>query len=538
MKSAAECQANQSIMLKVLVGSLAGEAVDAIVVPAGTQDPTMTNMEMTEKYNEHIQLNKIMLKNGDVHCLSSGSFPSKMAFHVVLPKTENWKDFILACWSCILRAVSIDLKSLSFPLLGVDNKHHFSAPFCATTLLACINHICTRSKLMSIDTINIVITDDRDAEKIVHCFDNHNFTSQMKVMAKFQPSHTWHWYNDQQQYSEYPKDIANKLTETRNVNPVGMCYFEIGGRHYAVDFSRMIQVNVETGHSRKILRKESCLKKEPQAKLGLASPAQAIANEVRSPMTVQWYFKDDGRIFVSYSSQDSSKIEAMFQDKMCMEDLVIGSHIYRFDFVRMKQINCLSSYERDIKKEEMSLNQRSSDAGNKSCESASATTLPVTEYYLTMRGLKVNLQDAKQRIAEALKAMCVSKVVQLPVYSTHELVQKLKCIVENHHVKSHVGQAACLNPKSYDCGCITIEGEEHLVHKVVTELQEEIITFQSQTVNVSYPPEWEQFSSTTVTTQLFELSMDSREWKHVAQMFRDTVSESEAALLSIKRIQN
>ena len=530
-------QANQSIILNVLAGSLAGEAVDAIVVPAGTQDPTMTNTEMTEKYNEHICLHKVMLKTGDVHCLSSGSFPSKMAFHVVLPKTENWKDFILGCWSCLLQSISKDLKSLSFPLLGVDNKHQFSAAFCATTLLACINHLCTRSKLMYIDTINIVITDDRDAETFVQCFDNLNFSSQTKGMAKVQPTLTWHWYNDKKQYSEYPKDIASKLTETRNTNPVGMCYFEIGGRHYAVDFSRMIQMNVETGHSRKILCKKVCLKMEPRTKLGLASHVQTTANKVKSPVTVQWYYKDDGRIFVSYSSQDSSKIEAMFQDNTCTEDLVIGSRTYRFDFVRMKQINCLSSYERDIKREEMTLNEQSSDADNISCESTSAITLPLTEYYLTMRGLKVNIQDAKQRIAETLKAMCVSKVIQLPVNSTHELVQKLKHIAENHRVKSHVGQAACLNPKSYDSGCITIEGEEHLVHKVVTELQEEIISFQSQAVN-SYPPEWEPFSSKTVTTQLFELSTESREWKHVAQIFRDTVPDSEAAVLSIKRIQN
>ena len=534
-----KCQDDQSIMLKVLIGSLAGEAVDAIVVPAGTQDPTMTNTEMTEKYDKHIHLHNTTLKTGDVHCLSSGSFPSKVAFHVVLPTTENQKDYVLACWSCILQAISKDVKSLSFPLLGVDNKHHLSVTFCATTLFACINHLCTRSKIMSIDTINIVITDDRDAETFVHCFDTCKFTSQTPtVMAKVQPTRTWYWYNDKRQYSEYPKDIANKLTETRNGNPIGMCYFEVGGRHYAIDLSRMIQMNLKTGHSRKILCKESCLKKEPQVKVGLASDTQNMANKLRSPVTVQWYYKDDGHIFVSYSSQDSSKIEAMFQDKTCMEDLVIGSRTYRFDFVRMKQINSLSSFERDIEREEMSLNQQSINAGNISCESASAVTLPVTEYYLTIRGLKVNLQDAKERITEALKDMCTSKVVQVPVSSTHELVQKLMSIAKNHHVKSHVGQAACLNPKCYDRGCIAIEGEEHLVHKAVTELQEEIIRYQSQTVSVSYPPEWEPFSCTTVTTQLFELSTESVEWKHVAQMFRDTVPDSEAVLVSIKRIQN
>ena len=97
---------------------------------------------------------------------------------------------------------------------------------------------------------------------------------------------------------------------------------------------------------------------------------QTIANKVKSPITVQWYYKDDGHIFVSYSSQDSSKIEAMFQDKTCTEELVIGPRMYRFDFVRMKQINTLSSYQRDIKREEMRLNQQSSDAGNISHENA------------------------------------------------------------------------------------------------------------------------------------------------------------------------
>ena len=344
--------------------------------------------------------------------------------------------------------------------------------------------------------------------------------------------------NDQKKYSEYPKDIATKLNEAKNVNPIGMCYFQINDTHYAVDFSRMIQMNIKTRHTRKILCMKSCLKKEHQVEhepVPHTHQTDSSFNQLRPLPRVQWYYRGDRRILVPYSSQDSARIEAMFQNPTLKQNVIISSRTYKFDFERMKQVNSLTGYKRDIKREEMSLSQDSVNASHlSSTEDNTKPTLPITEYYINFRGLKVHLQEAKQRISEALKTMCVSKVVQLPVSTTHDLVQKLNSIARSHHVNSRAGQDARHSSKF--CDIITIEGEEHLVHKAVTELQQEIITFQSQAVHVKYPPEWEPFSTTAVEAELFELKEHSTEWKQVARMFQDTVIEAD--LVSIKRIQN
>ena len=43
-------QLDHKILLKIVLGSLAGETADAIIDPAGTQDPKLTNSEMTENF--------------------------------------------------------------------------------------------------------------------------------------------------------------------------------------------------------------------------------------------------------------------------------------------------------------------------------------------------------------------------------------------------------------------------------------------------------------------------------------------------------
>ena len=184
-----KCQADQSLTVNIIVGTLAGEAVDAIVIPAGTQDPTMTNAEMTEKYAEHIRLHSTNQKIGDVFCLSIGSFPSKMVFHVVLPTDKNFKGYVLSCWSCIQQAISKGLKILSITMLGVDDKHNLSASDCTTILLTCINHLCTQST--SISTITIVMNDE-NTERFLDSFDRYNFTAEGAAVTKSQPSCSWH----------------------------------------------------------------------------------------------------------------------------------------------------------------------------------------------------------------------------------------------------------------------------------------------------------------------------------------------------------
>ena len=247
-------QLDHKVMLQIVVGSLAGETSDAIVVPSGTQDPKMINSEMAESFSKHMCHEGKVLNVGDVASLPSGSYPSKLALHVVLPKDEDRKGFVLGCWSCIQIAESKGLKSLSFPMLGVDDQHHFSVDSCIDNLLLCIDHRMSKAQVISLDKVCIVIADDVAAQVLV-CFDKYHFKSQSAV-ANVQQSLLWYWNDDNGQYSEYPEDISDKLSQAKNANPIGMCYFQISGRSYAVDFSRMIQINIKTGRTSKVLCKK------------------------------------------------------------------------------------------------------------------------------------------------------------------------------------------------------------------------------------------------------------------------------------------
>ena len=527
-------QLDQKIMLKIVVGSLAGESVDAIVVPAGTQDPKMINTQMAENYVKHILHESKTLNTGDVVCLPSGSFPSKLALHVVLPIIEDRNKFVLGCWSCIHMANSKGLKSLTFPMLGVDDKHHLSAEYCITSLLVCIDHLLSRSQAVSVDKICIVVPDDVAAQ-VLDLFDKHNFRSQ-KSVSDAQSSFLWYWNNDNGQYSEYTHDVADKLTRTKIANPIGMCYFQISGRNYVVDLSRMIQMNIETGHTRNVLCKKSSLMKTPDVKdtSGLALHKETCSTKPKLHGSAQWYYKDDGRIFVAYSFHDSIEIESMFQKHMPKKSLTIDSRTYDFDFEKMKQINSDSGYERDIKREEMVQSDIVSSGNEFPSE---------VEYYVNIQGLKVHLHSAKQIIIKTLNKLCISKSVQLPISCTvtSEFAQKLRSIARCHKVASFYDgkHAACCDSNSSNRRyIITIKGAEQLVHKAVTEIQEEIIKFQStQTLSVvEYPPEWEPCSTTAVTARLIELTHHSTERKHVADKFKETMPDAE--IVSIKRIQN
>lgn len=84
---------------------------------------------------------------------------------------------------------------------------------------------------------------------------------------------------------------------------------------------------------------------------------------------------------------------------------------------------------------------------------------------------------------------------------------------------------------------IRIEGAEHLVDKAVTEVQGEIIEFQSLSSTVSavqadtqYPAEWE---AQTSTSQLFKLDRLSR--KRIGIILK---SMPDADIISVQRIQN
>ena len=275
-------------------------------------------------------------------------------------------------------------------MLGVDETHHLSVNSCVSILLLSIDHLVSKTQVTSLNEICVVITDDIIAE-VLESFDKYQFKSQSAV-TNVQPSLQWYWNNDNGQYIEYPKDISDKLNQAKSANSTGMCYFQISGRSYGVDFLREIQMNIETHHTRKVLCKKSSLETLPDGKSisGFTLHRQVCAMKTTLLGSARWYYKDDGFIFVAFSFQDSAEIEAMFQKRLPKKSITIDSRTYIFDFEKMKQINVDSGYERELSREET--------AQSTGAVLPESEFLPEIKYYVNIQGLRIHMKSAKQRI--------------------------------------------------------------------------------------------------------------------------------------------
>ena len=528
-------KAGHIITLQIAIGQLSDEQVDAIVVPAESRDKTMTNVEMNFEYFKFLQTKSLAV--GEVACIDSGSFPSRKALHVALPKMHGQVDkqavvdFVTVCVNALDCASSNQFGSLSFPALGMDGVHNVSATVCANAMLQCIEEF-RLEKQTTLHTIRIVITQglssifltsfDEHSFKALHQCESPSSADNSATAASSPSTYEWYWEDDKKQFTQYSQTVSDTLTAAKLENPTKQCHLMIDRKFYVVDLSKMTQTNVSSGYVRKIMCKE--IPSVNSAKTGLGN--------------VQWYYREDKEMFAAYSQDDSAKIEGMYQ-KVCGAGtyLQIQSRIYTFDFKSMKQVNISTKYQRDIKREETPIKEV-----KMLCTEQGAEEL--TQCVINLRGPEDNLQTAKQRIKDKLESLSAFKNVPLPPASTPALKQKLFSIARRHSVSSSIRD----DEKSKPLGAsnrrssqvIRIEGAEHLVDKAVTEVQGEIIEFHSQSSTASatqsdtqYPAEWE---AQTSTSQLFKLDRYSREWIRIITKFKETMPDAD--VISIQRIQN
>ena len=527
-------KAGHIITLQIAIGQLSKERVDAIVVPAESCDTTMTNVEMRFEYFKCSEMKSLAV--GEIACIDSGSFPSRKALHVTLPRRhglaekEASVDFVAVCVNTLDCATNNHFGSLSFPALGVDSVHNISGSVAANTLLYCVDKYYCQIKDATLHTIRIVITQDLRST-FLSCFDEHSFeasvhqskpspSSAAGISASSPPKYEWYWEDDKKQFTQYSPTVSDALTAAKLENPDKRCYIRIGGITYLVDLATMIQKNVSSGYTRKVICKE----------------VSSVSSAKTSSAKVQWYYRDDKKNFAAYSQVNSAKLEDMYQKVSGARTyLQIQGQIYTFDFEDMKQVNISTKYRRDIKREEIPIKE-SKKVEQKAVESSRCV--------VNLRGPQENLETAKQKVKDKLESLSAFKNVPLPPASTPALKQKLFSIARRHSVSSFIREDD--KPKLSSAGnrrfsqVIRIEGAEHLVDKAVTEVQGEIIEFQSLSssspaaqADIQYPTEWEVQTS---TTQLFKLDKYSRERIRVLSMFKETMPN--ASITSVQRIQN
>ena len=525
-----QSKAGHIVTLQIAIGQLSDERVDAIVVPAESRDKTMTNVEMNFEYFKFLQTKSLAV--GEIACIDSGSFPSRKALHVSLPKMcgqidkQATVDFVAACINALDCASSNQFGSLSFPALGMDGVHNVSATVCGNSLLQCIEKYCLE-KHTTLHTIRIVITQILSSA-LLSSFDEHSFEAlhqceslssagNSPTTAPSPPRYEWYWEDDKKQFTQYSQTASDTLTAAKLENPDKRRPLMIDGKVYIVDLSSMTQKNVTTGHVRKVMCKE-------------------VSSAKRGSGNVQWYYRDDKKMFAAYSQADSAKVEGMYQNvSRAGTYLQIQSRIYTFDFKNMKQVNISTKYQRDIKREEKPIKE--------SCTEQGAENV-LTQCVINLRGPEDNLQAAKQRVKDKLESLSAFKNVPLPPASTPALKQKLFSIARRHSVSSSIKDDEKSKPlgasKRRSSQVIRIEGAEHLVDKAVTEVQGEIIEFHSQSstasaaqADIGYPIEWE---AQTSTSQLFKLDRYSQERIRITSKFQETMPDAD--IISVQRIQN
>jgi hypothetical protein len=526
-------KAGHIITLQIAIGQLSEERVDAIVVPAESCDMTMTNVEMRLEYFKFSETKSLSVR--EIACLDSGSFPSRKALHVALPKSHGLVDkqasvdFLAACVNALDCATNNRFGSLSFPALGVDGVHNVSGSVCANTLLYCIDKYYCQEKDATLHTIRIVITQDL-SRVFLSCFNERSFetlylsepctSSAAGFSTSSPPRYEWYWEDDKRQFIEYSRIVSDTLTAAELENPDKLCYIRISGKTYLVDLVTMTQKNVTSGYIRRVMCKE----------------VSSVSNAKTSLTKVQWYYRDDKMTFAAYSPADSAKIEDMYQKVSGAETfLQIQTQFYTFDFENKKQVNISTNYWRDIKREETPIKE------SKEEEQGTAVS---SQCVINLRGPQENLETAKQKVKDKLESLSAYKNVPLSPVSTPALKQKLFSIARRHSVSSSIRDDK--NPKLSGMSnrrfsqVIRIEGAERLVNKAVTEIQAEIIEFQSLSslssaaqADIQYPIEWE---AQTSTTQLFKLDEYSPERIRIIFKFKETMPDADN--ISILRIQN
>ena len=520
-------------ILRICEGSLVQQKVDAIVNEVNEDLHLTDGLAKTilaeggpliqVECTTHIQ-SKGKVQSGTAVCLGSGNLPCKKVIHFVNAKNDSNQKAIFCSLQCAERN---GIGSLAFPAIGIqESPHRISA--LATLQLHALNTHCSGASGLSlhssIHTICIVLSTAQSWEFLKAFDSNPHFSVSAKTCKKvnssvtLQPSfaspatYKWFWEDDTKYFSPYPLHISNALTVEYAKNPSGVSSFNIDGKFYQIHFHKMKQINLSTGFKRNVKRE------------------QVGGNLQRN---IQWYYKDDTGHFVPYSLADSDMIEKKYNQGTPIQQgflLTILGRVYTFNFQSMFQINCKTQHKRAIRQE---------PTREKEDVYEEEEPLKPRHVVINIQGLPKNLQEAKLRIQSKLTSLINKTDIPLPPAMPWTLERQLIAVAEKHNLTCRIEEqqssqavASPQTPKRV----LRIEGLEHLVHKAVTEIQKEIIQFQSLRSGagkVSVPPEWQVQAE---TVEVFKLQPSSQEWTVVSRKF--SVTMPLANITKILRIQN
>ena len=520
------------ISLQLCVGEITTEDVDAIIIDLN-QAESLPDPLFRQKFREYVQKNGSP-KVGSATCHESGSLSCR---NVIVATYLKWKGgavgvdlFYSPYKESLSCSVSKGFGIVSFLLSGNNMSNDASTML----LLGTIDNFCATCPKMSIHTIRIVVNSDTSAactsifnKKVAEMIHTSVEPAQSEKRSSSSPSSQWQWRNDRKEFTSYPPDTCDKLTETKHSNPSGICFFKVNGKFYTVDFSTMKQKNFTTGFTRDV-RCLSCAASTGEL-------CQEYDTFIQSSTSVQWYYMDDQNILTPYTKADSGLIEGMYTGlSKDITNVMINRRRYTFDFTKMKQINSSTLHSRSIHRKVCAT------ASEKTEEVSPSLSSENQKLVITVRGPKENLLKAKRMIEMKLKELRYTSTVSLPQAASNQLQQKLHTIIRKHTVDYRIKEDSTVEGSSphKPCRVFEIEGPEPAVHKAVTEIQAEIINFHSESPSIAgaaieYPKEW---LPQTKTTEVFKLSYFSDERRQIASKLKETLPS--VIITSVQRIQN
>jgi RNA recognition motif-containing protein len=303
---------------------------------------------------------------------------------------------------------------------------------------------------------------------------------------------TWLWQNDSGSgYISFTRDISAKLNGAFLDDPTGSLTLKIGAYEYSIDFSTMTQTNTRSGRSRPI--------------------QQATGGSQR----VQWFYVDDRKQFVPYTTEQSDEIEQMYQLND-VASLIINAKAYRLDFTNMNQCNAATLNSRKIERR-VTLGSDGEDI------------VPSVERVLTLQaaGLPESLEPSIEELRGIVERSTIQKECRLNRESSKSFKAQLMKNMNKYFVTAELVD-----------DCLKLKGTSHHVERVHLIAEQEKLSNREQMMDglggeFKPPAHWRHQTEEVV---LDVVKPNSEEWKTEVGKIHKTLRG--ATVVKLERVQN
>ena len=512
---------NHVTLIKIVVGRLDREEVDAIVIPTdramGAKDDYPIQFPSVPMHLQYKTLRNVknLVEIGQTEILDGGILPCSYIIHALFPSSaqDNTESCDIVVQNSLLLATQMNLGSITFP--GVK-----------TQLLKSIVDGLSMMGSTNLHTVTVVLGEkyeaqryDTELRRLVDSSTGKGIQKISRAEAIALPAaseeYTWSWREDDGSQNPYTQEAMDALNKSYNKNSNGMCPLRINGMQYSVDFGTMKQINVLTKNQRCVFKN-----------------LNTMGHHNVAGSKVTWNYRGDNG-FMPYSTANCANIEAMFQRRNITGKVSVGNRTYNLNFHRMKQVNAESGYERDIQR----VDSTSPGSQEASRNHNGHSFLPHDQIVINIKGPLENLVKAKDQLDIKIKSLLFSKTVSFPMKMSNSLQVRVKGIADKYHIscreEASDGQASVMCQR-----VLKLQGLEENVMKVLPQIQELIISEHLPSAaeeNTLYPQEWQHMSDSDTVT-IVSLPLTHTEYMEVCQKFAETMANMH--VLSVQRVQN